>query len=202
MAYDKVIDSEVLNANLLSVANAIRKKGSTSDKLAFPAGFVEALNSMTIVSDNITIGENTVTPNFLNLFYALENNKAVTGEFTLADYLPDTETIIFDSGLSEINGFFYVDTDYAYTATGNAPEYGVWGLYMAHPTSKVGIDVTMRGDSTFKTNIGYNVSAEGPFARASSWRIDNGAIYIKAVYNRHSHYTPFCAGHRIKWVAW
>lgn len=46
MAYDKVIDSSALEANLTSVANAIRSKGGTSGNLAFPSGFVSAIEAI------------------------------------------------------------------------------------------------------------------------------------------------------------
>lgn len=46
MAIDKVIDSTVLNANLTTVANAIRAKGGTSAALAFPDGFVSAVGAI------------------------------------------------------------------------------------------------------------------------------------------------------------
>ena len=46
MAYDKVIDSAVMNADLTSVANAIRSKGGTSASLAFPTGFVNAISAI------------------------------------------------------------------------------------------------------------------------------------------------------------
>lgn len=46
MAVDKLVDSNQLNADLTSVANAIRTKGGTSDPLAFPNGFVNAVNSI------------------------------------------------------------------------------------------------------------------------------------------------------------
>ena len=42
MAYDKVIDSSKLDADMTTVADAIRSKGGTSEALAFPAGFVSA----------------------------------------------------------------------------------------------------------------------------------------------------------------
>lgn len=48
MAYDKVIDSAVLNANLKSVADAIREKSGTSGNLAFPAGFAEAIAAIEV----------------------------------------------------------------------------------------------------------------------------------------------------------
>jgi hypothetical protein len=43
MAIDKAVDSAVLDANLTSIADTIRAKAGTSDKLAFPAGFAEAI---------------------------------------------------------------------------------------------------------------------------------------------------------------
>ena len=46
MAFDKVIDSAVLEADLTSVADAIRKKGGTSETLSFPDGFVSAVEAI------------------------------------------------------------------------------------------------------------------------------------------------------------
>jgi hypothetical protein len=46
MAVDKLVDSTQLDADLTSVANAIRTKGGTSDSLAFPAGFVSAVQAI------------------------------------------------------------------------------------------------------------------------------------------------------------
>lgn len=73
MAYDKVIDSSVLEANLKSVANAIRTKGGTSANLAFPTGFVNAISAIeagggnmekreiTIASDNVSTSARELT---------------------------------------------------------------------------------------------------------------------------------------------
>lgn len=46
MSIDKAVDSTQLNADLTSVANAIRTKGGTSAQLAFPSGFVSAINNI------------------------------------------------------------------------------------------------------------------------------------------------------------
>lgn len=46
MALDKLVDSTQLDADLASVANAIRTKGGTSAQLAFPADFVSAIASI------------------------------------------------------------------------------------------------------------------------------------------------------------
>lgn len=46
MAVDKLVDSAQLDADLTSVANAIRTKGGTSAQLAFPQGFVDAVEAI------------------------------------------------------------------------------------------------------------------------------------------------------------
>ena len=46
MAVDKLVDSTQLDTDLTSVANAIRTKGGTSASLAFPAGFVSAVEAI------------------------------------------------------------------------------------------------------------------------------------------------------------
>lgn len=46
MALDKLVDSAQLDANLASVADAIRAKGGTSAQLAFPTGFVSAVEAI------------------------------------------------------------------------------------------------------------------------------------------------------------
>ena len=46
MAYDKVVDSTVLNAGLTQIAGAIRAKTGTGGTLAFPSGFVSAIESL------------------------------------------------------------------------------------------------------------------------------------------------------------
>lgn len=46
MAVDKLVDSTQLDSDLTSVANAIRTKGGTSGQLAFPAGFVGAIEAI------------------------------------------------------------------------------------------------------------------------------------------------------------
>ena len=46
MALDKLVDSSQLDADLTSVANAIRTKGGTSAQLAFPEDFVSAVQAI------------------------------------------------------------------------------------------------------------------------------------------------------------
>lgn len=46
MAIDKAIDSTLLNANLTLIADAVRAKSGASAQLAFPDGFVSAINGI------------------------------------------------------------------------------------------------------------------------------------------------------------
>ena len=65
MAFDKIVDGTQLDANLVSVANAIRTKGGTSASLAFPNDFIYAINAIsggggsdtweTIIDHSVTI---------------------------------------------------------------------------------------------------------------------------------------------------
>ena len=63
MSVDKLVDSTQLDADLTSVANAIRTKGGTSASLSFPSGFVSAINSIpTGGGGGYEIKGGTVTP--------------------------------------------------------------------------------------------------------------------------------------------
>lgn len=62
MAVDKLVDSTQLDSDLTSVANAIRTKGGTSAQLAFPSGFVSAVQA--IPTGGITpTGTKSITAN-------------------------------------------------------------------------------------------------------------------------------------------
>ena len=57
MAVDKLVDSTQLDADLTSVANAIRTKGGTSAQLAFPAGFVSAVEAIPTGGDGVDLDD-------------------------------------------------------------------------------------------------------------------------------------------------
>ena len=96
MAYDKVIDSSVLEADLTSVADAIRGKTGTTGELAFPDGYVSAVNGISSVSDlsnakDIAFGGNesggkyviedeTITPLFKQVKRIAETEENMTFE--------------------------------------------------------------------------------------------------------------------------
>ena len=63
MAVDKLVDSTQLDADLTSVANAIRTKGGTSASLAFPSGFVSAVEAIPSGGGGSPTGSYTPTAN-------------------------------------------------------------------------------------------------------------------------------------------
>jgi len=63
MAVDRLVDSAQLNADLTSVANAIRTKGGTSGQLAFPAGFVSAVQAIPTGSGKTLLADYTASEN-------------------------------------------------------------------------------------------------------------------------------------------
>ena len=61
MALDKLVDSSQLNADLTSIANAIRTKSGTSAQLAFPADFVSAIQAISGGGGSIKCERGSVT---------------------------------------------------------------------------------------------------------------------------------------------
>lgn len=151
---------------------------------------------------NIEIGiANTSIPNILNMFYALENGTATTGEFTLAQSIPNTSTLILDTGLSTVNGLFIADESQATRNTGSTPENTLWAIVF-NPGSSTGSYAMTRlniqmgyGTNTAGTNRGF-------LNRVSSWEVTDGKLYATGTYNRNNNYTPFYPGHTYRWVAW
>lgn len=80
MSVDKLVDSTQLDADLTSVANAIRTKGGTSAQLAFPADFVQA------IEDIETGGGSEVPDGYTQLEYIASDGTAYidTGEYRRA----------------------------------------------------------------------------------------------------------------------
>ncbi len=61
MAYDKVVDSAVLDAGLKTIADAIREKGGTSGNLAFPTAMAEAIAAIEAGGGSVIVETGSVT---------------------------------------------------------------------------------------------------------------------------------------------
>ena len=76
MAFDKVVDSAALDAQLTSIADAIRSKGGTTDQLTL-AGMVDAINAIQTGSGGI---------------------QSASGEYSIAEDVKDLNIDISDIG--------------------------------------------------------------------------------------------------------
>lgn len=69
MAYDKVVDSSVLDAGLKLIADAIREKAGTTDALTFPQAMADAIAGIaagaTVETGTVTFNEETQNYKFV-----------------------------------------------------------------------------------------------------------------------------------------
>ena len=150
MAFDTVVDGTQLEADLTSVANAIRAKTGGSADLTFPSGFVSAIAGVpsdgiatgrfTPVSSTYEPGKIEVDNPWTNLIlFALESNGYVSGIRTIRR----AQFFVIDDGL----GFYIDNSNSAGTAaaTYNKPE-GESDRF-----AKDGTDLTISSSSS----IGY-----------------------------------------------
>lgn len=92
MALDKAVDSAQLNADLTAVADAIRTKGGTSAQLAFPDGFVSAVQAIEGAPDLQIV----VTTSAGATVTATKGSKTVSGT---ADASGNCTLIVDESGV-------------------------------------------------------------------------------------------------------
>lgn len=132
MAVDKLVDSTQLDSDLTSVANAIRTKGGTSAQLAFPAGFVSAVQA--IPSGGITpsgtkqisITQNGTTTedvtNYANAEITVNvsggTNYGTTNNNSLAEMFYAIEHNMFSTGRVTVSSYFPANTESEFCDTG------------------------------------------------------------------------------------
>lgn len=159
MAVDKLVDSTQLDADLTSVANAIRTKGGTSAQLAFPADFVSAINAIsggggaqvthvkyTTTSDALSSGAGGNTSFFYNTY--------------IAPNIPSGTDYVLISIITNN------------TATGNyAKAVSVFYSPDINATTKQ-FRVYYRGNGTGSSNFAYNTGTNYDFLSSSGSVID------------------------------
>lgn len=104
MALDKLVDSTQLDADLTSVANAIRTKGSTSAQLTFPSGFVSAI-------ENIPGGsaDENLDKLVANTLTSYEVKDSLVREFTFRGASALT-TVTFSNAITSIGAYAFYNT--------------------------------------------------------------------------------------------
>lgn len=193
----------VNSADLTAVADTIRAKGGTSDALAFPDGFVEAVQGIQAGAGGnaVQIGQDTPL-NILKLFHTLETGNCVTGEFTLSSYLPNTPTLLFSTGLKTVTGLFTVDRDWYFGYRGG--ERTVFSLFITLADNYF-INFYCNNGTNNISFLAKSTLSNPLLVRANTDRTkfdENGDFYAQADFGGNSQYTPFEINHRILWVAW
>lgn len=110
MALDKLVDSTQLDSDLASVANAIRTKGGTSAQLAFPAGFVSAVEAIPTSGGGggaTVIASGTIT-----------GSGSVPGSIPVGKKMPKTDFIFY----------LWVDNGTTITPSSSGRSY-VWAFF-------------------------------------------------------------------------
>lgn len=177
MAVDKLVDSTQLDADLTSVANAIRTKGGTSAQLAFPAEFVSAINAIPsgggsnwkkLASQEFTVNttstSNTSVGN-IQITLSDYNDKNIVVWVHVRDkagkrngYHYGTDAIFFPYQLA--NGstsslstrpviLFTVNSSGSYSGTASA--YGVYGYRVYYTSSNHYAQIYSRYNSNYGT---------------------------------------------------
>lgn len=91
MAVDKLVDSAQLDADLTSVANAIRTKGGTSAQMAFPSGFVSAIDQIPVGSGDL-LDQLLLTENKFSFKVDIPDNAFDTYSMFIVAIMLSTET--------------------------------------------------------------------------------------------------------------
>jgi len=144
MAVDKLVDSTQLNADLTSVANAIRAKGGTSAQMAFPNGFVSAVGAIPtgggytlndFAESNFGTGKITFNGTHLKPFMFFKSE--------ISEFESDTVTSLYDTN-SESNsgqGVFQNCTRITRLSMPNLDNSGSGGYQFAGCTSLIDLHV-------------------------------------------------------------
>lgn len=135
MSADKLVDSSQLDTDLTAVANAIRTKGGTAAQLAFPAGFVSAINAISGGGPTPTLITKTVAAN---------------GTYAASDDSADgysSVTVNVPSGLTFESG------TYSPTADTSGEKISFSGTHAKAPAFIAMVDATGTTDTTTDTNM-------------------------------------------------
>lgn len=124
MALDKLVDSAALDANLTSVANAIRAKSGTSDPMAFPAGFVAAVQA---IPQKETVEWHQDSEAVRNYLSQVDYTGVAYTETEISDYLPSSPMPITNTkpaGITVDGVTFYNEVPNAETPFATANKAG------------------------------------------------------------------------------
>jgi len=185
MAVDKLVDSAQLDAGLTSIANAIRTKGGTSAQLAFPAGFVSAVQAISAGGgmDLSAIAQDVSLNNIGGLFSAFQNGTwgSVEKSFTSG-----TNPMTVDFGRAIKGVMYYPKSITVLSGLANS-EREVLGIGIFNEEGESGSQSILWSICRKKGGT----AASTAFATRASTTLANGVLSMVPDYPSNASYHPF-----------
>ena len=170
MAYDKVVDSAVLEAGLTLVGDSIRAKGGTSAKLEFPNGMKAAVEAI-----------DTRKP---------EQTKTATPSLSQQTIVPDSGKVLSGVTINPITAALLTSLDPDFKPENIAKDANLFGLVGTHEGGSQikmgtiygpGVD----GDNTSNTitisGIGFRPSGFILFRDSAHWLYHGGCMFLTSL---------------------
>lgn len=159
MAYDKVVDSSLLDTNLTIVANAIRSKGGTTENLSFPDGFVSAVQAIQTGDGGSGDSGGFVSGSFTPAESTLEMSVDIGKTYDYFIMFPDCSHNDLKVGLKTFFVFLYAKNNIFYAYSGNGgfagSYYGASSISSKPTYNETSIDFA---NGTIGTNLGYFIA--------------------------------------------
>lgn len=181
-----------LTDKLTAIADAIRGKTGKTEEMTLDQMVVE-IAGISGGSGEI-IGSSYPAETVEAMLYALTNGSFKHGTFTLATALPNTETLIFSSGLDTINGILIVEEGFPYIR--NHGDGKQRTAMLLHFPAISELNTLLLFGNTIQPQMVTNAITQG------TMRVDGGDFYATAKYNANINYTPFSVGTAYTWIAW
>lgn len=194
MALDKLVDSAQLDSDLEDIADAIRTKGGTSASLAFPAGFISAIDAIptggggvpSLVASGTYTGAGTIVVDIP------VGKKMPKKDFLFHLWAPNGTEFANDTNY-KVNQFYALCRNMEYTLTSNADPcanttlvYNKVGSTNLHTKSNWYVSYVRNAALTYglQGNSGYNRvkrDASGFYIKIqnynASYILVNGLVY-------------------------
>ena len=175
MAVDKLVDSSQLNSDLTSVANAIRTKGGTQGQLAFPNGFVSAIQNIpsgdnvlvvTLSWDDDYFGQNDGAwipdKTFAQISAAYSAGKEIATEVDPEEYYTESY---------QVSGGVY-DDEFVYCVTEEISRGQLWRCYRMTSNG-----ITNDGSASYYTTNSATISSNGQLLNGIKAVGSGGTLY-------------------------
>lgn len=186
MAVDKLVDSTQLDTDLTAVADAIRTKGGTSAALAFPTGFVNAINDISGGGgiDLSDIAQAESLNNIGGLFQAMMDG---TWAYQQKSFTSGTNPLTIDFGRA-IKGFICYPKSITVVSglTGECVALAI-AIYDPVPDEETGAQSLIWSAYSGKSKLGAY-----PLSRISgSGSLTNGVFSAVPSYPTNQNFHPF-----------